>query len=281
MLFAKQESPNMPDKLIKILFIGDIVGKPGRKAVKELLPSLKKEHQVDLTIANAENLAHGIGVTKKTLNDGLNAGIDFFTSGNHIFGKPEANQLLDNIETPLLRPANYPDQSPGQGEKTLLVGEKSLLVINLNGQVFINDDTGFSCPFKKLDQILDKYKKTDLDGIIVDFHAEATSEKVAFGWYADGRVSAVLGTHTHIVTADEQILPQGTAYITDIGMAGLKDSVIGIDKENIINKFLSKKPISHEIANTGRCLLNAVLVTINPKTNKSSSIKRIYKEITI
>jgi len=272
----------MPDNnSIKVLFLGDIVGKPGRKALVKSLPQIKQEYKPDITIANAENLAHGIGITLKTFEECLRAGIDLMTSGNHIWGKPDANKIFENIDSPLLRPANYPDQTPGQGQKTLLVGTKSLLVINLNGRVFIEDERGFSCPFKAIDRILEQYDKTDLSGIIVDFHAEATSEKVAFGWYVDGRISAVLGTHTHIPTADEKIMPQGTAYITDVGMVGLKESVIGIDKDIIIKKFLTQEPITHDIPDKGPCLINAVLVTIDSTTKKTKKIERIYKEIIV
>jgi len=270
----------MPDNQpIKILFFGDIVGKPGRKAITKIVPQLKEEFQPDLTIANAENLAHGLGVTKKTLNECSKAGVDLFTSGNHIWEKPEVYKLFEDPEIPLIRPANYSDDSPGRGQKTLLVGEKTVLVINLNGQVFIEDK--FSCPFRKIDQILKEYKNTELAGIIIDFHAEATSEKVAFGWYLDGRVSAVLGTHTHVPTADEKILPQGTAYLTDVGMVGLKESIIGIDKDIVIHNFLDEESKAHDIPTTGLCTVNAVLIKINLANKQALDIIRINREINV
>lgn len=270
----------MPDnQSIKVLFFGDVVGKPGRKALVKTVPQLKEKFQPDLIIANAENLAHGLGVTQKTLDECSRAGVDLFTSGNHIWEKPEIYKIFENIDAPLIRPANYSDESPGQGQKTLLVGGKSVLVVNLNGQVFIEDK--FSCPFHKIDQILDKHKNDELDGIIIDFHAEATSEKVAFGLYLDGRASAVFGTHTHVATADEKILPKGTAYITDTGMVGLKESVIGIDKDIVIHNFLDEKSKAHDIPAKGLCLVNAVLVTINPENQLATDITRIYREIDI
>jgi len=264
---------------IKILFFGDIVGRPGRKAITKVLPELKRQLKPDLTIANAENLAHGIGVTKKTLQEGLNSGIDFYTSGNHIWGKPEVYEIFQNIDMPLIRPANYPEDSPGQGQKLLNIGTKSVLVINLNGQVFMEEQ--LDSPFQKIDQILAEYKTANLDAILVDFHAEATSEKVALGWYVDGRVTAVLGTHTHIPTCDQTILPKGTAYITDVGMVGAKESVIGVDKDIVIKRFLTQRPESFEIPESKLCVVNAVFLEIDTKTKKVVKIKRIDQEVQI
>ncbi|XOU94385.1 MAG: TIGR00282 family metallophosphoesterase [Candidatus Kerfeldbacteria bacterium] len=270
----------MPDnKEIKILFFGDIVGKPGRKAVTKIIPELKKELKPDLIIANVENLAHGIGITQKTIDQMLEAEIDFFTSGNHIWGKPAAYEILDNPDMPIIRPANYPDDSPGKGYKTILVGTKSFMIINMHGQVFIEDD--LSNPFKKIDQILADVNVDELAGIFVDFHAEATSEKVAFGWHLDGRVSAVLGTHTHVTTADSKILPNGTAYQSDVGMNGLRDSIIGIDKDIILHNFTAPETKAHDISDTGLCAINATLITIDSTTRKSTNITRIYKEINV
>ncbi|MFC1598548.1 YmdB family metallophosphoesterase [Patescibacteria group bacterium] len=215
---------------IKILFLADIFGQLGRQGVIKILPELKKQYQPALTIANVENLAHGRGVTKTTISEMQEAGIDFFTSGNHIWDKKDGITILEQKDSPLIRPANYIEGTAGQGEKVLNIGENLILVINLIGKVFISDD--YNCPFKQADKILKKYAKENLAGIIIDFHAEATSEKVALGHHLDGRVSAVLGTHTHIQTADDQILEKGTAYITDSGMIGPQDSVIGLDKKN-------------------------------------------------
>lgn len=267
------------NKTLSILFFGDIVGKPGRRALTAILPDLKKKLQPDLTIANAENLAHGIGVTQKTLDECMHAGVELFTSGNHIWKKLAVEEIFKSKSAPLLRPANYPCDMPGTGHQIITVGEKKLLVINLNGNVFIEDE--FTSPFHAIDAILKQHSNDDYAGVFIDFHAEATSEKVAFGWYADGRVSAILGTHTHVVTADETILPQGTAYQTDVGMVGLKESVIGIDKDIIIEKFLTEKSKAHDISEHGTCIINATLITIDPQTRKATSIKRIFNEVTV
>jgi len=264
---------------LKILFFGDIVGKIGRKAVRKTLPAYRKKYNPDLVIANVENLAHGKGITEKTLNEVKESGIDVFTSGNHIFRREEGLDLLADKDSIVIRPANYPEDTTGYGEKLVEIGTKKLLVINLIGRVFFEET--FDSPFEKLDEILAKYANDNLSGIIVDFHAEATSEKVALGWYADGRVSAILGTHTHIPTADAKILPKGTAYITDIGMVGSKESVLGVKKEIIIEKFLKDLPIIFDIPEEGTVQINAALVTIDSKTKQAKRIKLINEETTI
>jgi len=264
---------------MKVLFFGDIVGKISRRAIKVILPKLKEEFQPDLVMANAENAAHGSGVTKKILEELNQAGIEFFTSGNHIFKKPEANELLTAKNSIIIRPANYQGELPGKGYKVVEVGSKKLLVINLMGRVFIPEE--FDCPFKKVDEILDQVDTNDLAGIIVDFHAEATSEKVAFGWHVDGRVSAVLGTHTHVPTADFKILPQGTGYITDVGMVGASESVIGDKKETVLNSFLTDGSHKVEIPEEGEVQVNAVLVEIDPKTKKTTAINRLDRKIKV
>jgi len=275
----KTESSNMPDKEITILFFGDIVGKPGRQALVQLVPKLRQEYNPDLVLANAENLAHGTGITGKTLNQMLGAGIDFFTSGNHIWSKPEIYKLFEDPDLPLIRPANYPDESPGRGYKVVNANGFNILVANLHGQVFIQEE--LSSPFKKFDEIMEQNRDEKLHGIIVDFHAEATSENVAFGWHCDGRVSAVLGTHTHIPTADNRILPGGTAYQTDIGMVGLRDSVIGINRDVVLNNFIAEKTKSHEIDEHGVVTVNATLVKIDSSTKKAFFIDRINREIEV
>lgn len=264
---------------MKILFFGDIVGKIGRKAIVKILPELKKEFEPDLVIANVENLAHGTGITKKTLCEIGNVGVDFFTSGNHVFKKPEANEILSDSTSNLIRPANYIADLPGQGYKIIEVGSRSILIINLLGRVFIPEE--LSCPFKKLDEILAEVKVDNLAGIIVDFHAEATSEKVAFGWYADGRVSAVLGTHTHVPTSDPKILPAGTAYITDIGMVGAVDSVIGNTKEPIIKSFLNDTNHVMEIPESGQVDVNAVILAIDSNTKKALELFRVDRKVQV
>lgn len=264
---------------MKILLIGDVVGKPGRKAVAALLPEIKKEHGPDFIIANAENLAHGKGVTKQTFDELLASGVDFCTSGNHIWAKPEGHGIIAQKESPLIRPANFPSTVPGDGAKLVPVGTATILIINLMGRVFMKEH--LDCPFKTLDATLEQYKKDKPAAIIVDFHAEATSEKNTFGLYADGRVSAVVGTHTHIPTADERILPRGTGYITDVGMVGLKNSSIGIEYQGMLHTFLHQMPGKFEIPDHGLVFFNAVLIDIDTKTGKARSIARIQRDIEI
>lgn len=264
--------------MIKILFFGDVVGKIGRHGLKKILPTLKKKYKPDLVIANGENLAHGLGVTKKILIEIKGAGVDFLTSGNHIWKKKEIEEIFKDPEWQdfVIRPANWPEGVPGEGAKLLKVGKFFVLVINLMGRVFIGQD--LDCPFRKLDEILAQYKGKKINAILVDIHGEATSEKVAMGWYADGRVSAVLGTHTHVGTADAKILPQGTAHITDAGMVGAKDSVIGMRKEQPLAGFLTQLPQAFEPPEKGEVIINAVYLEIDPKTKKAKKIQRVDLE---
>lgn len=264
---------------LRILFIGDIMGKPARKAVTALLPDLRKEHEVDCVIANAENLAHGKGVTALTLEEIKNAGVDFCTSGNHIWAKPEGIEHLSAEDPFIIRPANYPPGSPGKGEKVLAIGNFRILVLNLMGRVYMREN--IDCPFRTLDAILAQYDSDDLSAIIVDLHAEATSEKNSFGMYADGRVSAVVGTHTHIPTADNRVLPKGSGYISDIGMVGIRDSSLGIDVRNTIAGFLTQRPAKFEIPDNGLVVFNSVLIEIDPTTRQATAMLRIQKEIEI
>lgn len=264
---------------LKVLFFGDIVGRIGREGLKKVLPELKKRYKPDLIIVNGENAAHGSGITKKIYQELTDNGIDFFTLGDHTFDRPEIAELLVDDNVNIIRPANYPPHLPGSGVKVIEVGSKKILLINLMGRVFMKMD--YDCPFRKLDEILAAYKKENPSAIIVDFHAEVTSEKRAFGWYADGRVSAVLGTHTHIGTCDNQILPQGTAYITDVGMVGAKDSVIGVKKETIINIFLNQVSKAFELLETGNCIINAVLLKIDTKTKTAVLLKRVDEEVAV
>lgn len=264
--------------MIKILFFGDVIGKIGRQALKKILPMLRKKYKPNLVIVNGENLAHGLGVTKKILLEMKGAEVDFFTSGNHIWKKKEITEIFNDPELKncIIRPANWCQGVPGQGYQILKTGNFSLLVINLMGRVFIDQD--IDCPFRKMDEILSKYKNKKINAILIDFHAEATSEKVAMGWYVDGRVSAMLGTHTHVGTADAKILPQGTAFLTDVGMVGAKDSVIGVKKEQPINGFLTQLPQAFEPPEKGEVIVNAVYLEIDPKTKKALKIKRIDRE---
>lgn len=260
---------------MKILFIGDIFGKGGRKAVQKLLPDIKKEYTPDIVIGNAENLAHGHGVTKKTLQEMTDAGIDFFTSGNHIWGNGAVTEILNEKSFPLLRPDNYPN-APGSGHMIVQVGKHKLLVINLMGRLFMTGGI-LDCPFRGLDAILENYKKEKLSGIFVDFHAETTAESCSFGFHADGKVSAVVGSHTHVPTADERILPKGTAYITDTGMVGGLNSSIGFDPACTVPDFITQLPKRHTIVETGQMIFNSVLIEIDTKTTHATSIKRIQK----
>jgi metallophosphoesterase (TIGR00282 family) len=264
---------------LKILFFGDVAGKIGRRAVAKILPQLKKKYDPDLVLANAENLAHGIGVTLKTLNEMIEAGVDFFTSGDHVFDKKEAIEILEKKEPILLRPANFPPGAPGVGARLFEVGTKKVFVINLIGRVFFKNQ--YDCPFRGADKILEEYQNENISAIIVDFHAEATSEKNGLAHYLDGKVSAVLGTHTHVGTDDFQILPGGAAFVTDIGMVGAKDSIIGVDKKGIIKTFLTQIPEAHEIPEEGICTVNAIYLEINPKTKKAVKIKKIKEEVNI
>ena len=255
---------------MKILFIGDIVGKPGRRAVSDLLPGLIAERGIDLVIANCENAAAGFGVTREVVEELYNSSIDVLTSGNHIWDKREVLEFITDYET-LLRPANYPAKVPGTG--TLLMPTAAgeyVGVLNLAGRIFMQP---IDCPFETAkSKIAELRKKTKV--IIVDIHAEATSEKKALGWYLDGEVSAVLGTHTHVQTADDEILPQGTAYISDVGMTGPFDSVIGIKKDAIIERFLTGIPNKFDVAK-GDIRLQAVLLDVDSITGKANSIERI------
>ncbi len=263
---------------MKVLIFGDVVGRIGRAALKEIIPSLKKKYQTDFVIANAENLAHGTGVTKATFEEIRQAGVDFCTSGNHIWDKVEVHELFA-ANAPLLRPANYPPGVPGKGAMLVKVGTEKLLIANVMGRVFMGQD--FDDPFRAVDAILEEYKDVPRAGTIIDIHAEATSEKVAFGLYFDGRVSAIFGTHTHVPTSDMEILPGGEAYVTDVGMVGAKGSVIGVDKKNILKKFLTQMPAGHEMIDSGRCVVNAVLVTIDSASGKATAIERIREEVEV
>jgi len=252
-----------------ILAIGDIIGKPGRRAVGELLPRLHQEYEIDLVVANSENAAGGIGLTPETAQELLVAGIDVLTSGNHIWAQKEIIPYLDG-GMPILRPLNYPPGVPGRG----YILRKGALVVNLIGRTFMGN---FDCPFRGMDQLLAELKPKP-PVIIVDFHAEATSEKMAMGRYLDGRVSALLGTHTHVGTIDAQVLPKGTAYVTDIGMTGPMDSIIGDDAEMVLQRFLTALP--HRLSvGTGKVMFNAILVKVDDKSGRANSIERLYREM--
>lgn len=255
---------------VKILFIGDIVGSPGRQAVSRLLHRIVDQHRIDLVIANGENAAGGFGITEEKARELFSLGIDVLTSGNHVWDKKEAFPYIRREER-LLRPANYPPDTIGRGSTMVrTAGGVNVAVLNLEGRVFMN---GLDCPFRVADREI-VHLREQASVIIVDFHAEATSEKMSLGWHLDGRVSAVIGTHTHVQTADERILPGGTAYITDVGMTGSFDSVIGVRKDLAIERFLTQMPVRFEIAKKD-IRLNGIVVDVDEASGKSLSVERI------
>ncbi len=244
---------------MKVLFIGDIVGAPGRRAVEELLPRLVDRYFIDLVVANGENASGGLGITPQVAEQLLGHGIDLLTSGNHIWKHKEILPYLEDTDR-LLRPANYPPGTPGRGYAIVeTAAGEAAAVVNLEGRVFMNP---LECPFRTVDQVLAALPQ-EVKIVIVDMHAEATSEKLAMGWHLDGRVSAVVGTHTHVQTADERLLPGGTGYISDIGMTGPVDSVIGMKKEIILERFLTQRPQPFKVA-AGNIQLQGVVLEIDP-----------------
>jgi len=266
-------NPASPD--MRILFIGDIFGRPGRTIVKDRLPGIVRDQAIDLIIANGENSAAGFGITPALAEELFELNIDVITTGNHVWDKREIVDYFQMIEgnghgpaRRVLRPANYPADMPGWGLYEGFKGKVAYAVINLQGRVFMasNDD-----PFRVADQVL---KKVEAKVIVVDFHAEATSEKISLGWYLDGRVTAVVGTHTHVPTADERVLPNGTAYVTDVGMTGPYDGVIGVKKELVVGKFLNGMPVRFEPA-TGDVRLCAVVIACDETTGKAREIERL------
>lgn len=255
---------------MRILMIGDIVGRAGRKAVKETLTTIKQELKLDMIIANGENAAGGSGITIEIARDLFDFGVDVLTMGNHVWDKKEIVNFIDR-EPRIIRPANYPPGTPGQGVGIFEINGVNVGVINLSGRVYLSD---LDCPFRMADELIKNiYNQTKV--ICVDFHAEATSEKVALGWYLDGKVSAVVGTHTHVQTADERILPEGTAYITDIGMTGPRNSVIGVKTDLVLTKFTTQMPVRFEVAD-GPYQFNAVVIEVDCETGKAESIERVY-----
>lgn len=256
---------------MKILMVGDVVGRPGRYFFMERTPELRQKKNIDMVVVNGENAAHGKGLTPNVFDELIRGGADVVTTGNHIWDNSNVLKIIDT-EPFLLRPANYPEDTPGKGFCIYPVGKKKVGVINMAGRVFMQppmDD-----PFRLADKILNIIKK-DCDVILVDFHAEATSEKLAFAHYVDGRVTAVVGTHTHVQTADEKILPKGTAYISDLGMVGAENSVLGMAIEPVIQRFITGRPSKFEVGE-GAAVYCAVLININDKTNKVIKIERVF-----
>ncbi len=257
---------------MRILFLGDIVGRPGREITKKLIEKFKEKEKIDVVIANGENAAAGSGLTPRLAEELFSNKIDILTSGDHIWKKREIYELLDSTDR-ILRPANYPPGSPGKGFTVVEFGGIKVGVINLIGRVFME---AVDCPFRGVRQILKEIGK-ETNVIIVDVHAEATSEKIALGWFLDGKVSAVLGTHTHVQTADEKILPEGTAYITDVGMTGPFSGVIGRTKESILERFIAQLPNKFVMAEND-VEMHGVILDIDEKTGKATGIKRVQEK---
>jgi len=257
---------------MKILFFGDVVGKIGRQAMVKILPKYKKKYKPDLVIINGENLAHGVGITGTTVEEMISAGVDFITTGNHFGAKAGWEQVMIDYKGQIIRPANYPPGLTGSGYEFLKVEDRRIYIINLNGRVFLQEN--LEDPFIGFDRVEKLLKKAKNDIVLVDFHAEASSEKNAFGWYVDGRVTAVLGTHTHVPTADVKILSKGTAYVTDVGMVGARDSVIGVEKTGPLKMFQTQLSQRFEIPKSGMVQVNAVLVEVK---NNSNQVKKIYR----
>jgi len=253
---------------LKVLFIGDIVGNPGRRAAKEMISELRKEMPFDYCIANGENAAAGTGITYVVAQELYKSGIDAITLGNHTWSKKEVLNFIDTDKR-IVRPANYPPELPGKGS---MVIDGKLGIINLLGRVYMDS---VDCPFRTADKEIE-YLKSFVKIIIVDMHAEATSEKCALAWYIDGKVSCVVGTHTHVQTADERILPFGTGFISDVGMTGPYEGIIGVDREMVVEKFLMHMPVRFEVAK-GSVQFNAVHLELDEKTGKALSIKRVSK----
>ena len=254
---------------MNILMVGDVFGDSGRAALSKLLPRIRQEHAIDLAVVNVENAASGFGVTPQMARQFLDQGADVMTSGNHIWDRREIVEFITR-ENLLLRPANFPEGTPGVGHVTVKAGPHRVGVLNLMGRVFM---TPIDCPFRKADEVVPHLRR-EAAVILVDMHCEATSESQAMGWYLDGRVSAVVGTHRHVQTADERVLPGGTAYITDLGMTGPTEGVIGVDREIIINRFLHQMPARFEPAK-GPAALHGVVIVVDPESGRASEIRRL------
>ena len=259
---------------MRILFLGDIVGRPGRRCAATLLPDLLDEYRADFVIANAENAAAGLGLTEKIARELLDMGIDVLTSGNHIWHQKEALDFLTRLPE-VLRPANYPPAAPGHGWGVYRAHNgQDVAVVNLQGRVFMDP---MDCPFRGADAILAELPT--VAATVVDFHAEATSEKAALGRYLDGRVTAVIGTHTHVQTADETILAGGTAFLSDVGMTGPSDSVIGVITEISVRRFVTGIPAKFEVPKRGPCILSAVMIESGPNEGSARAIQRILEPL--
>ncbi|QOS99770.1 TIGR00282 family metallophosphoesterase [Brevibacterium sp. JNUCC-42] len=259
---------------MKLLFIGDIVGSPGREIVKEYVPRLKRKYAPDLIVVNGENAAHGRGITRKIVNEFFQVGVQAITMGNHTWDNREVFDFIDE-EARIVRPANFPEGTPGRGLTYVQTHMGEVAIINVQGRTFLPP---LLCPFETAEQLVEEARKRT-KFIFVDVHAEATSEKQALGWYLDGKISAMVGTHTHVQTGDERILPNGTGYITDAGMCGPTDGILGMDRSAVIMKFLTQLPVRFEVAE-GPTQLNGVLFTFDKITGKTIKIERIRIDAT-
>ena len=261
---------------MRVLFIGDVVGRIGRQCVRDLLERVKENYCIDLTIANGENAAGGTGITRKVANELYSYGVDLLTMGNHVWDNKDIFNFIDQEER-MVRPANYPLGTPGVGSRIIKVKNNSIGIINLLGRVFLPP---MECPFRAAERAINEVRNVT-PNIIVDFHAEATSEKIALAWFLKGRVSAVLGTHTHVQTADERILEGHTAVISDVGMTGPYDSVIGVESDLVIDKFLTQLPVRFEVARGENAQFNAVVIEIDTESGKAIEISRIFDHHTV
>lgn len=259
---------------MKILFLGDVIGRPGRSVVARRVPMLRQELKADFVIANGENLAAGIGITMDKAEEMFRAGVDMLTTGNHVWKKKEFVDHISKTDEPrILRPANYPDAAPGKGHRLYDVGSQKLGVVNLQGRIFMEP---IDCPFQVGRRAVQDLKARGATAIFVDLHAEATSEKKAMGHFLDGQVSAVVGTHTHVQTADEEILLGGTAYLTDAGMVGVARSVIGVEIAPILERFLTQVPVKFDVPKSGEVILCGVVIEINA-AGRAVNIQRIQE----
>lgn len=255
---------------MRILFIGDVVGSLGREQIETYLPKLKQKYQPQLTIVNGENAAAGKGITEKIYKQLLSYGADFLTMGNHTFDKKEIFDFIDDADK-MIRPANYPEGTPGKGYGFVNVNGIEVAIINLQGRTFL---PAIDDPFRYADQLIEEVRKrTPI--IFIDFHAEATSEKLALAWYLDGKISALVGTHTHVQTADNRILDNGTAYITDVGMTGPYDGIIGTERDAVIKRFLTQLPVRFEATKKGKAQLSGVVIDIDQRSGQATKIERI------
>lgn len=264
---------------ITFLFLGDVVGKIGRKTVAKVLPEIREEYQPDFVLANAENIAHGKGITADTFAQLRAGGVDFCTGGNHTFAKDEVVMLLADSTVPLIRPSNFPAGTPGEGSRVVSVGSRNVLIMNLMGRAFMKESV--DDPYRAFDAIMKEHESDKLAAVIVDMHAEATSEKVLMGWHAEGRASVVVGTHTHVPTADPWILPGGTGYVTDLGMCGGRDTSLGIMKEHALRRLTSPLNGKFDPPESGHCRFNSVLIEVDPSNRKAVNIERIDREVMI